>query len=304
MAMLFILFAVAMAVGTFLDAGQETSPTPYSRAIIYNSWWFEAIMILFVVNFLGNISRHRLVQQKKWSILVLHLSFILILIGAGITRYIGFEGVMPIKEGESNNKILSEHTYLKTWIDGEIDGEGKRRVLDDKKLMLSERLNEGLIYTNDFNIQTDFNKQPVSISFVDFKEGAEEVTRFHYDKDGARYLHFVESGSGHREDHYIRAGQTLSIHNILVSFDGPPNPGAINIFTENDTLKITSPFVGSRMKMQTQEQFAIKKDSVQQFELLSLHQLGGLNFVVPEPPMYGSPKKKKFYLLRKLHKTH
>ena len=49
-AVLFIAFAAAMATGTFLDAGQETSPTPYTRNLIYNAWWFEAItgrLILF-----------------------------------------------------------------------------------------------------------------------------------------------------------------------------------------------------------------------------------------------------------------
>ena len=49
---LFIVFAAAMATGTFLDVSQETSPTPYTRNVIYNAWWFEAIMGLFVVNFL------------------------------------------------------------------------------------------------------------------------------------------------------------------------------------------------------------------------------------------------------------
>ena len=52
MAVLFLTYAIAMAVGTFLDAGAETSPTPYSRTLIYNAWWFEGIMILFMVNFL------------------------------------------------------------------------------------------------------------------------------------------------------------------------------------------------------------------------------------------------------------
>ena len=28
---LFIVFAIAMAIGTFLDAGQETSPTPFNK---------------------------------------------------------------------------------------------------------------------------------------------------------------------------------------------------------------------------------------------------------------------------------
>jgi len=31
---LFIVFAVAMAIGTFMDAGQETSPTPLTRNLI------------------------------------------------------------------------------------------------------------------------------------------------------------------------------------------------------------------------------------------------------------------------------
>ena len=64
-ATLFIVFAIAMAVGTLVDASSETSPTPYSRALIYNAWWFEAIMGLFVVNFLGNIVRFKMFSKEK-----------------------------------------------------------------------------------------------------------------------------------------------------------------------------------------------------------------------------------------------
>ena len=148
MSILFIAFAVAMGVGTFLDVGEETSPTPYSRALIYNAWWFEAIMVLFVINFCGNIARYRLIQQKKWSVLTLHLSFILIIVGAAVTRYISFEGVMPIKEGETSNTILSEKVYLTAWIDGEIDGNGLRRKIEEP-LMLSERLKDATLVTFD-----------------------------------------------------------------------------------------------------------------------------------------------------------
>ena len=45
-------------------------------------------------------------------IMLLHISWILIILGAGITRYIGFEGVMPIRENASSNTFLSEKTYL------------------------------------------------------------------------------------------------------------------------------------------------------------------------------------------------
>ena len=50
-AVLFIVFAAAMAAGTFLDANEETSPTALTRTMIYNAWWFEAIMGFFIINF-------------------------------------------------------------------------------------------------------------------------------------------------------------------------------------------------------------------------------------------------------------
>lgn len=64
-ATLFIVFALAMGIGTFMDAGQDTSPTPYSRTLIYNAWWFEAIMTMFVINFIGNMFRYRLFRKEK-----------------------------------------------------------------------------------------------------------------------------------------------------------------------------------------------------------------------------------------------
>jgi len=54
-----------MATGTFMDASADTSPTPYTRELIYNTWWFEAIMGLFMINFIGNISKYRLLRRVK-----------------------------------------------------------------------------------------------------------------------------------------------------------------------------------------------------------------------------------------------
>ena len=56
-AVLFIVFAAAMATGTILDRNMDTSPTPFTRTLIYNAWWFETIMVFFVINFVGNIVR-------------------------------------------------------------------------------------------------------------------------------------------------------------------------------------------------------------------------------------------------------
>src|SRR5690606_20235423 len=169
--------------------------------LVYNAWWFEAIMVFFVINFCGNIVRYRLYKKEKWSTLVIHLSFILILTGAFITRYIGYEGVLAIREGATENKMLSEKTYLTTLIDGdfEIDGVLQRRK-NEKQLLLSERLGK----RNHFSINTDYDKTPITIEYVNYIEVAAETVIA--DENGDTYLQMVESGEGSRRTHWLKEG--------------------------------------------------------------------------------------------------
>ncbi len=278
---LFIVFAIAMAVGTFLDASSETSPTPYSRELIYNAWWFEAIMVIFLINFLGNMFRYGLNKRERWSTLLLHLAFILVIIGAGITRYIGYEGVVHIREGETSNIMLSEHVYLTTFVDGDsvVDGVALRRNLAPLKLNLSERLN------NNFEIEDNYNNKPFKIEFKDFIKGAKEGLV--ESEEGEQYLKIVEAGDGSRHDHYVASGTVQDIHNILFAVN-LPTPGAINItFTEDDGFSIESPFDGSYMRMADRKQGTVVKDSLQPFELRSLYQMADMAFVIPEPMVTG-----------------
>ena len=87
LAFLFLVFAMAMGVATFIenDYGTETA-----KALVYNAWWFEAIMVFFAINFFGNIFKYKLLRKEKLVVLAFHLSFLLIIIGEGITRYVSF----------------------------------------------------------------------------------------------------------------------------------------------------------------------------------------------------------------------
>jgi cytochrome c-type biogenesis protein CcsB len=281
-ATLFLVFAAAMAVGTFLDVGYQNAPSAYTTALIYNAWWFEAIMLLFVINFIGNIFRYRLHKREKWTTLLLHLSFILILVGAFVTRYIGYEGVIHIREGATENIILSQNTYFTVFIDGDyqIDGVAQRRTVPPKKLILSDRLN------NDFKISTDYNGQPVVIEFKDFIKGAKEGLI--PSDDGDEYLKIVEAGDGERHDHWMKLGEVVSIHNVLFSVN-KPTPGAINInYSEENGYTIESPFEGTFMRMADQLKGTVVNDSVQPLMLRSLYQLAGMSFVLPEPVIKGT----------------
>ena len=279
-AVLFITFALAMAVGTFMDQGQSTSPTPYSRSLIYNALWFEAIMFFFIINFIGNIFRYRLLRKEKWATLVLHLSFIFILSGAFLTRYFGFEGIMSIREGATENTFLSQKTYLTTYIDGDyqLNGQLLRRSKSEV-VDFSPRLN------NKYKLETSYGDSPVSVELVDFISGAEEDII--PDENGEYFLKLVEAGVGAPHNHFLKLGQVSNIHNVLYALN-KPTPGAINLtYYDDGRLTIQSPFEGEFMTMASGTQGFLFRDSIQPLALRSRYIIGNQAIVFPKPVVKG-----------------
>ncbi|TMM57520.1 cytochrome C biogenesis protein [Maribacter algarum] len=276
MAVLFIVFGVAMGIGTFVESKYSTET---ARIWIYNAWWFEAIMVFFVINFLGNMFRYRLFRWEKWPVLTLHLSWILIIIGAFVTRYISFEGMMPIREGSSEKVFYSDKTFLTAFVDGEIDGQPKRKVLEDDLIVTPEALKSNLPWNS------DYNGQNFTVSYVDFIAGAKEGLIV--DENGKEFLKIVEAGSGQREEHYLENNKVNNVHNVLFALNKPTD-GAINLFTTDSTYQIKSPFEGNFMRMADQFQGQVAKDSLQEFQLRSLYNMAGMQFVIPEPLVKGS----------------
>src|SRR5690606_37829141 len=278
-AILFLVFAAAMVTGTFLDAGEFTSPTAYTRNLIYNTWWFEAIMVLFMINFLGNIVRYQLYKKEKWPTLILHVAFIFVLLGAGITRYIGFEGMMAIREGATENTFLSQKTYVKVYIDGDymIDGVAQRLPLEEE-VDFSARMD------NDFKIETQYHNQPVTIELEKFIQGAEEDVV--PDENGEEYLKIVESDGGAPHNHFLKMGEVASIHNILFALN-KPTEGAVNITHSSDGLTIKSPFEGEYLTMATMAEGTLVKDSLQPLMLRSRYIIADMQLVFPKPVTKG-----------------
>lgn len=275
MAILFVVFAVALAMGTFIESWYNTET---SKIWVYNTWWFELIMLFFVINFCGNIKRYNLTKKENWPVLLLHLSFIIILIGAGITRYIGYEGIMPIREGQTVDYMLTQKKYVTVLVDGEINGEPKRKSLQDEIMISKMGRKTSLPW------KSDFNGQDFEISYAGFIQGAEEGLI--EDENGETYIKIVEAGGGDRHDHYIKEGEVTNIHNILFALN-KPTPGAINLTITDSVSTIEAPFEGTFLRMADQFQGAVIKDSVQDLKYRSLYSMAGMQFVFPDPVVTG-----------------
>ncbi|MFZ0472411.1 MAG: cytochrome c biogenesis protein ResB, partial [Bacteroidales bacterium] len=109
MGILFILLAAAMAAATFIenDFGADTA-----RSMVYNTRWFELLFLLLVINLSGQIIKYKLYRKEKITVMIFHLAFIVMVIGAAITRYTGFDGMMHIREGEATSLTYSSVSDL------------------------------------------------------------------------------------------------------------------------------------------------------------------------------------------------
>lgn len=265
MAVLLLVYAFAMAYATFLE---NDYGTPTAKALIYEAWWFELIMLLLILNFIGNIGRYRLWKREKWPVLVFHLAFVLIFIGGAITRYISFEGTMHIREGETSNEIVTDKNFLKVQI------EEKGDVLNYQDIpYLMSPLHKNLEATY------DFHGKPVKVVAKEYVQRKKDSLLA--DGNGAEYLHLVSTGQTGRQNIFIKPGETKSINGTLVTFNRPIE-GAVEFKNEGGKLFIKTPVDASYMTMATQATGNTKKDEFQPLVLRSLYSINELKLVVPE----------------------
>jgi cytochrome c biogenesis protein ResB len=136
MGILFALFALAMAVATFIE-NDFGSAAAYS--IVYDTRWFELILLLLVANLIGQIFEYKLYKKSKLTVFFFHVAFIVMIFGAGITRYFGYEGSIHIREGKEENLCYSTSKYIGYSIK---DENGNLLTEHSKKYSLSSRTAE------------------------------------------------------------------------------------------------------------------------------------------------------------------
>ncbi len=115
-AALLVIFAVAAGTATWIEsyyAGIGSTETGRAAAydLVYDALWFNSMLILLFVNLLLNLVSRLARKRQKAGFLLVHVGMLVILVGAGITRWFGFEGYLRIREGESNNVVSSAQTF-------------------------------------------------------------------------------------------------------------------------------------------------------------------------------------------------
>ena len=149
--LLLAILAIGAGVATFIENDYGTST---ARVLVYNHLWYEACLVLTTINMAGIIYKYKM--WKHTPRFLIHLSFVIILIGAGVTRYFGYEGIIHIREGKTENKMISLEPYLQV------------KIKQKGATFYQEYPLEFSALGNNFNYDIAFNDKNLKIDYVDY----------------------------------------------------------------------------------------------------------------------------------------
>ena len=154
--LLLAILAIGAGVATFIENDFGTSS---ARVLVYNNTWYEIVLVLTTINLCGIIYKF-----KMWNNLprfLFHFSFVVILLGAIITRYVGYEGIMQIPQGTTTNQMISLEPYLQVTVK-----EGEKVVAYKE---WQKEFTSLLPELNNFSYKVDFDNNNLIIDYKRFQ---------------------------------------------------------------------------------------------------------------------------------------
>lgn len=269
MGLMVIIFAFAVGAATFIE---NDFGTVGAKAVVYNATWFEILLVLLAINLIANIFRYKMYRLRKITVFTFHLSFIVILIGAGITRYIGFEGIMSIREGETESTMLSDNTYVMVELK-----EGDQQVYTDEAVLMSA------LSEKSYSDKASINGKTFHFKSVRYVPNAQEMLVKGKTGEGAPYaIMVVSTANSGRNNLIIKQGDQRKFLGQNFIFDQQDTPGAINLKFIDGKLNIKTPEMMTAMSMAGGETNTLLANQWQQFEMRKLYSLGDMRIVLTD----------------------
>ncbi|WP_289053520.1 cytochrome c biogenesis protein CcsA [Carboxylicivirga marina] len=265
MGSLLLFLGAVLGVATFIENDFGTNA---SKALVYNAWWFEMVFVLLAINMIGNLISFKSFSIKKLPGLVFHLSFLIIIIGAAVTRYIGYEGMMHIREGEESNEILSSEQFVKVQVES-----GDYSETDEDHVLYS------IVSPNEYSGSFSTPKGKLKLRSDVYIPQAMSRT---VEKPGGKpAISLVLSSASGRQEFSLFEGEEVRVGNHRVAFNPKTEDGQSIILSVKDGAPYYKPAVdASMMQMQSGTSQTFAADSVHQLFNGVLYSIADLRMVL------------------------
>ena len=232
MAILMVIMIVVLALATFMESsyGVQTA-----WAVFYGTHWFELLMLLIGINVVGVMIKLKFFNKKKIVVLLFHLSFVLILVGAAITRFISYEGNMHIRENTTSNTILSSGAYMDVHL--EAKGEVKDQSKEVKLTQLTPR---------GFRMSTSIGGEKVRIKSVEYLSSV--IEQYVPSPGGIPYIQIMLV-SEQQTSVGILSGSSAVAMGMKFGFNLDDSTAVVRLYSEGEEIRMIAPFKVSVMQM-------------------------------------------------------
>lgn len=280
MAFLFLTLAFSMAIATFVESSYGT---PAARSLIYNTHWFEALWGLFALNLLNNLFKYRLLTKRRFTVGLFHIAFLVMLLGATVTRWFSYEGTMHIRENDSSSTILSSDATFFAAVGGDSE---------EKNVRFSE------ITPRQFSAKFDVNGQKIEVKTIGFFAHSERKAI--PSESGEAILDFVFAAPDRQgmQSFTFRRGDVLEYPGLIAGFESPEET-PVRFFIEDGELKMTSDYLVEETTMAAQEIVEYKAGDTINVQKMFLYNLN--NFRVMVRDFYPNAT---FTAVKSAHETH
>ncbi len=217
------LLALVLATATFIE---EKYDTQTAKQLVYQAKWFEFIFLLLVLNLLGHIKQYNLLSRKKWAGLLFHIAFIVIIIGAGVTRYFGFEGSMPIREGQTSNIIYSADPHL------QVSVQDKSKNLHFDEPFIVSRFTKNAKH---IEFATESNGK-IAVDYREFIPNAVQSIKANVE-GGKDMIELIVANEDGQQNIFLENGYNKTVGNLSIGFNTKTKTNSLEIFNENGVMK-------------------------------------------------------------------
>lgn len=284
MGVLFVVFALAMAVATFLE-NDFGSAAAYS--MVYNTRWFELILLLLAINLVGQLIIFKLFRASRITGALFHLAFIIMLAGAAITRYFGWEGSIHIREGEEQNQCFTGDKYISYSVK---DNSGNIITSGSEKYSLTN------VSADNFRKKIDANGKSYEIVLSKIIPNASATVKEVPSGDALVSL-FVSRDNMQGDNVILRKGDVKVSNGISVGFESD-QPADLTIKADSGKFYATAVSGLGEMSMMTQGIASVEPGKSVQMKEMQILTLNGVK-VVPQvmslsavaEPVYVDPQE-------------
>ena len=265
MGLLILVFATSIAVATLIENDFGTAA---SKGVVYNALWFEILLFWLAANLVVNIFRYRMFSKKKFPLFLFHFAFLIILLGAAITRFISFEGSMHIREGAVSSTMISDATYVRAWVN-----DGNDSAYSEKEVLLST------LRPTAYHAKVRIDDKKFRFKAVKYIPSAgKQIVQL--SSGGDPYIVLVASSGMGRQTVNLKYNTSQRLGSTLLYFGDQFAHGAFNIKLDEGKLLFTSPDTLYIISMSGGENDTLLPNIWHLLETRKLYQSNALSFVL------------------------